>query len=438
MALRLNLQSWTTQRLIGRATILIVAVILLQVMASILFYEEIDRQTVREDHARRIAELLVVSHRLDARAISDTDAIMSTRHLQVAIARTPRITASGTVPMVAFVREKILQWEPELAQHQLLLDRERTRGGREHLVGALQMEDGRWINFRSMDISSGWKIALRATVMTLAFTGLSIFALIYLLRLMGEPLRLLTEATRQVGAGRNVQLEEKGPADLRNLSHAFNQMQDRIQTLVTDQAKALEAMSHDLRTPLSRLKLVSSYVGDEDVRIIADDSINEMEAMLSSLSAFLYVQHLESSPEPYDLVMEVQSILSRYPQVQMAKHPTELMVTGYKAPFLLALEPLLENAVQYGDTATLDILQDKQGWQIHLQDHGPGIAECFMQQILDPFFRIDDARARNTAGFGLGIPTAYRALMRFGGALHFENAAGGGLRVIIGVPLTAW
>lgn len=422
------------QRLIGRAMLVVLAVTLLQVAASILFYEAIDRQTIREDHARRVAELLVVSRRLDAQDSLDVAKVMSTKHLDVAVASAPTIGGAGRAEETDSIKRQIIEWEPELAVPPLSLAIDRAPGGREHLIGSMQLDDGDWLNFRSHDISAGWPIALRAIIMTLALTLICLLACLYVLRLLGEPLRQLTEATRRVGEGRRVEFVEKGPADLRNLSRSFNEMQERIALILADQAKAFEAISHDLRTPISRLKVASDFVEPQDIKEIVDGSTAEMDAMLTSLLGFLRAQNMTSEPEKFDLALEVRGLLAPWKGVISLESPDQAPVFTYREPLNLALRPLIENAVQYG--GKVDVRVDRQGdeWQVHIKDNGPGIPDDCMDQILDPFFRVDEARARDTAGFGLGIPTAHRLLQRFGGKLDFRNDPSGGLHVTVSVP----
>ena len=107
----------------------------------------------------------------------------------------------------------------------------------------------------------------------------------------------------------------------------------------------------------------------------------------------------------------------------------------YRELLNLILQPLIENAVPYGEQAEVDLFRSTAGWAITITDDGPGIPAAYHARILDPFFRLDEARARNTRGFGLGIPTAAQILQRFGGALTFSEGPSGGLSVHVWVPV---
>jgi signal transduction histidine kinase len=228
-------------------------------------------------------------------------------------------------------------------------------------------------------------------------------------------------------------LRESGPAELRDLARSLNDVQARISGLETDQAKSFEAISHDLRTPLSRLKIASDFVDDSDISRIVSSSTEEMEAMLMSLQSFLRAQHMTADAAEVDLVAMVRDLLASLPGETSLDAPPVALVRTYREPLLLALTPLVENALQYGERARVTISGQDSHWRIEIADDGPGIPEDCFDAVLDPFFRLDSSRARNTAGFGLGIPTAHRLLQRFGGRLSFRNG-GPGLIACVDVP----
>lgn len=422
-------------RLAGIAMLLLVVVCLIQVISSLAFYSAIDRQSVREDHARRVAELLVVSSRLHQSDPNRTAAVMSTGHLYAAVGASPS-TAPGTDEESAQeIKRQIIAWEPSLAARVLHLNIVKTGKGRQDLVGSMQLEDGSWLNFRSRDLSSGWPIALRAAAVTLLITLLAIALGLTVLQRLLNPLRRLSEAADALSRGDAMPVQESGAADLRTLARSINSMQARISGLETDQARSFEAISHDLRTPLSRLKLASEFVSDSEIGSIVNSSADEMEALLTSLQSFLRAQHLESNPETIDLVVEVRSILAGIAQPSTLSAPASAITVSFREPLQLSLRALIQNAVQYGTKADVSIVPGPgSGWAILIEDDGPGIPEDCFDRILDPFFRVDNARARNTAGFGLGIPTAHRLLGRFGGGLEFSNRERGGLCVKVIVP----
>ncbi len=301
----------------------------------------------------------------------------------------------------------------------------------------MALRDGNWLNFRSRDISSGWPIVLRAIAATLAITLLCVAFGLYGLHLLAMPLNRLSQATAGLGRDRPTPLEERGPSDIRGLFRTFNEMQLRISDLENNQSKSFEAISHDLRTPISRLKLAADFVSDTEISRIVQGSAAEMEAMIMSLQAFLRAEHLESDLSSFDLTSSIAGLLEHYGVQAALKAPAEAIVRAYREPLELALKPLFDNAVQYGMRLGVTVRPSGDDWLIEIDDDGPGIAEQHFAAVLDPFFRADEARARNTPGFGLGILTAHRLLTRFGGALSFHKNVIGGTTVRVTVRCVA-
>jgi signal transduction histidine kinase len=421
-------------RLSAYAALLFLAVGVVQLAGSLLFYQEIDKQTLREDHARRVAELLVVSDRVYRREGKLTEATMTTRHLRIAAGSAPTVADSERSGEVERISRQIVVWEPGLAQRPLHLAIARERSGRRHLVGSMQLADGVWLNFQSRDISSMWSIAFRATVMTLLTFAASLGVGLVVIRLLTLPLRRLSDAAAAIGQGRRVAIREVGPSDLRDLAHAMNEMQDRIARLMEEQAKSFEAISHDLRTPLTRQKLAADLIDDPEIRDIVSGSADEMEALLQSLQQFLRAQHIAAVVDVVDLDAALRDMIAPFAgKVQL--HPAgDTLVETYREPLLLALRALIENAGRYGERVEVAVERSGDDWIVAISDDGPGIPACHFDDVLAPFFRLDAARGRTTKGFGLGIPTANVLLRRFGGTLAFSATQGGGLTVRVTVP----
>lgn len=415
-------------------TLVFIVLGVLQLAASLVFYQSIDRQTLDEDHARRIAELLVVSDRIHAADPALTAPTMSTRHLAAAVGLQPTVktrTADGTLDRIG---ARIVDWEPGLAGRDLRLAMEQPHHGKSDLVGSIRMSDGHWLNFRSRDINSMWPVALRATVLTLATTTACFVLGLIALHVLTRPLRRMIDAADAIGRGRNVMVQEGGTQDLRKLAHSMNLMQERIARLLQDQAKSFEAISHDLRTPLSRQKVAADLLDDPELGSVIRSSVDEMEALLASLQRFLRAQHLDAEPERLDLVELAHEVLSPYAEQARIVTAGPALAVTFREPLALALLALVENAIQFGGEARISIQRQDRHWRIEIADSGPGIPSAYFEAILDPFFRLDTARARDTNGFGLGIPTAHRLMVRFDGHLSFAAAPDGGLIARLDVP----
>ena len=419
--------------------VIVGATVFLQVLASVTFYQLIDREAVREDHARRIAELLVVGtrvHSLDTNSQgNDLAQVMSTTYLDARITEVAPQRPTTSDRGALAIRRYMVSWEPELARHELIVWTLRSRSGAQDLVGAMQLADGRWLSFRSHDFAPTWPLALRLTVMTLLFSAAGLFVALYLLRQQGEPLRHLAQAAHRIGEGHRLErVAIEGSADLRELGFAFNEMQRRITGILEDQARAMEAVSHDFRTPLARLSLAAEFVEDADARLILTDNVAELDSMLNSLRDYLRAQHQPSEAEPVDLVALLRQVIARWPDAMRYDGPEGLMATTHRGPLTQALIQIADNAVRHGGGGEIALTTDAQGPLITVRDHGPGMTAEGIAKIYDPFFRADAARQRNTAGFGLGIPTAARLLRRFGGGMDVEAHPEGGLMIKVRPP----
>lgn len=409
-----------------------------QLVGSLAFYQMIDRQTLRDDHARRVAELLVVSERMHLLAPAETARSMTTRHLRAEVSNTPTVAAPSEDEMLADLAQRITAWEPSLRGRELHLATRGQRGHSKDLAGSLRLADGAWLNFRSSDISTMWPVAGRATVLTLLLSAAFLGIGLLLIHLIGKPLRRLTAAAEAIGQGRQVAIAEDGPKDLRNLAHSMNVMQERIDRLLRDQAASFDAISHDLRTPLARQKVAAGLVDDAELGELLIQSVDEMGELLDSLQAYLRVQYLTAEAEQLDLVAFLKEELAKFDKAVPLNAPARAIVPTFREPLAIALQALVENALQYAGAAQVTLRKHAGNWIIDIADKGPGMAEEYFQPVLEPFFRLDEARQRNTKGFGLGIPIAHRLMMRFNGALSFSTPDdGAGLTVHLQVPIGA-
>lgn len=420
--------------------VVVAAILGLQLAASISFYAWIDREALREDHARRVAELLVVSRRVDTLTRTggqNAGEVMTTRYLEASVTHAPLKPAAPPDPAAAAIRQAILDWEPELAGAELSLWTRRNAAGGHDLVGAMRLDDGRWLSFRSRDFARVWPMALRVSLMTVLFAALGLGFAVFVLGQLGRPLRNLAQAARAFGGGRRTPVRVAGSADLTDLGRAFNEMQDRIAGLIEDQARSMEAISHDLRTPLARIQLAAQFAEPQDIRELIAGNVEELDQMLNSLSAYLRAQHQVSAAEPVDIAALARGVAAAFDGRASYRGPEALVVATHRGPLEEALKRLVDNAVRHGGGAEMSVQTAGLTAQILIRDHGAGMPVEDLSQIYQPFFRGDRARSRDTAGFGLGVPTAARLLTRFGGELGIANAQDGGLLVTVTPPRAA-
>lgn len=249
-------------------------------------------------------------------------------------------------------------------------------------------------------------------------------------RMLARPIQKLGQAAAELGVDLNrPPIAETGTAEARQAARVFNRMQQRIRLNVEERGRFLAAVSHDLRTPLTRMKLRVERMQDDVLRDKLKEDMAEMAAMLNATLSYL---RDEASNEPWQM-MDVTALLE-----SMAEDETDaghdVTVSGTARPLLTrplalrrCLSNLLQNALRYGQCARIVVSDNAEGLQIEIRDQGPGIPKDKMETVFEPFVRLEDSRNRATGGVGLGLAIAREAASQCGGTLSLENATAGGL-----------
>ena len=230
---------------------------------------------------------------------------------------------------------------------------------------------------------------------------------------------------------------EAGPSELRHVIRAFNAMQTRIHRLIADRTQALAAVGHDLRTPLARMQLRTDAIGNPELRRAFSADVAEMEALVGSVLSYLAGDDDPESPVRIDVAVLAATIVD-----DAADHGGDATYVGDDhleasvRPIGLkrALGNLVENALHYGHCARVSVTADAEAVIVRVDDDGPGIPAEQLEQVLQPFARLDPARSRNTSGLGLGLAIVVRAAEADGGELHIVNRPEGGLRAELRLP----
>lgn len=426
--------------MLGRLLIILLLTVVVEFSASTLLYERASEFSVREDEARRLAEHLVVASQLleeqePARRPAIARALDTDRY-HVAWSENAPAHSSFT-PHMASMQRQILAWEPGLARADLRLRLAPLHDG-STVAGELQLDDGSWMRFQMRTESGGWGLGLgrvlRALVPALLLLGFSAV----LIRSTLRPLRTLIGATRRVGVGESEQVPEAGTAEIRQLIHAFNEMQDRIHGLVDSRTQALAAVSHDLRTPLARLQLRLEGLADGALRDELQGDVAEMRDMIASLLAFLAGEDDPEPPALTDLAVMTATVVDDAADRGLEatyRGPTHLEAQVRVSAMRRAIANLVENGLHYGTRVRVTLAGSAaEGVTLTVSDDGPGIPETQMADVLRPFVRLDEARARNTKGLGLGLAIVAKVVADEGGTLSLANRPNGGLRVTIRLP----
>lgn len=309
----------------------------------------------------------------------------------------------------------------------------------ETLMASLQLSDGSWLNFAApVDISEPFwtlRFALSMAVMLLAVGVLSALVVHHLTR----PLATFARAAQRLGTDvKAPSLPEVGPVEVRQATRAFNDMQDRIRRFVEDRTQMLAAISHDLGTPITRLRLRAELIEDEEQqkKMLAD--LDDMEKMVASALSFA---RNEVASEPRAMV-DLRTLLQRVcDDVADAGHSVTLDIGDDPVPYgcrpaalRRALANLIDNAVKYGDHARVSLDSDQHDVLVRIDDNGSGIPEELQEDAFKPFRRLEASRSRETGGTGLGLTVARTIIRAHGGEITLANRNEGGLRVVVRLP----
>jgi signal transduction histidine kinase len=421
-----------------RLLAIILLVVVVDFLMNTVLFERTTDFLLREDDAERMAENLAIASRvIDHAPAADRSAMareLSTERFAVEWSRT-KAGAPNAVELVT-LRQRVLTYEPELAARDLDLRlMPLSRGG--NIVGSVALQDGSFVGFRT-SARVAWSLNL-GRLLGLGLPSLLLVALAYVLfRATLSPLRTLVRVASEVGTADPRPIPEMGQAEVRQLIRAFNAMQQRIHQLLASNAQTMLAVGHDLRTPLARLQLrIEEASLDRDLRHELSRDIMEMRDLLQSLQAFAESGDDGSAPERIDIAATAQTQVddARDRGAQVSYHgPRHLEIMARPVSIRRALSNLLENAIAYAGTARVEVLRRDRGVEITVDDNGPGIPEDRLSDALRPFTRLDNARARNTAGMGLGLPIVERVLRAEDGTLTLANKSGGGLRATMFLP----
>jgi signal transduction histidine kinase len=272
-----------------------------------------------------------------------------------------------------------------------------------------------------------------------ALIGVAIIGSIWAVTLATRPLDRLSEAADRFGADVNAApIPEDGPREVRQAAAAFNRMQRRLRQFVLDRTRMLAAISHDLRTPLTRMRLRAEMVEDEEQRAKMLSDLIEMDEMIGATMAFAREENAEEKSEPTDLSRMLNTIADDAADAGQPVAVAALeQVTLRVRPRAIkrALVNIVDNALRYGGGAEVSLTREGEDAAIRIIDHGPGVPEAEREAVLRPFYRCEGSRSRDTGGIGLGLSIASDTVSAHGGRMVLSETPGGGLTVEVRLPI---
>ena len=426
--------------LIGRIFAILLFAMMLEFGVSTLLYERASHFSIQDDEARRLAEHLVIARKLVAERPPEQRAAMahSLTTSRYDIRWEPRLLPPPRLaPSLDRMYRQVVGWEPGLADADLRL-RLASPGRNAVTTGGLKLGDGSWLYFSTRDAIHQPNLAIERILLAMIPAIALMLVGGLLVRQTLLPLRHLAQAADTVGIGDDMEVAAAGPAEVRRVILAFNRMRARIQRLIADRTQALAAVGHDLRTPLARLRLRADAIDDDALRDSIEGDVAEMEAMVSSLLAYLGGEAETEAPVATDLAVLCATICD-----DANDHGRDALYRGPAhcehavRPSLLkrAIVNLVENGLHYGTGVVLTLFDTGDEIVIRVEDDGPGIPDAQLARVLEPFVRLDAARARDTIGLGLGLTIVAGAVAEHRGTLTLRNRPEGGLRADIRLPV---
>lgn len=260
---------------------------------------------------------------------------------------------------------------------------------------------------------------------------------ILLVRRLGMPLRRLTDSAERLGRGEEVPpLPEEGADDVRHLTIAFNRMQSRLRRFVEDRTRMIAAISHDLRTPITSMRLRAEFIEDEETRSKMISTLDEMKGMAESTLAFAREESVTEETRSIDINALLGSLCADLSEIGWNVEFREGERIAWRCrPEALrrAIRNVIENAICYGGQARVSAGQVTGGLDVIVEDDGPGIPGDQRERVFDPFVRLEDSRSRDTGGAGLGLSIARSIIRNHGGEISFHKGSGG-FRVKLYLP----
>ena len=430
------------------ALLLVSALVAAQALGFALFTQERGsayRAAYREGAAARLVSLVQLIEDSPAELHARIAATASSAFLRVALADTAQEdenagpgAEAASARMAATLSRAPADIRVEIAGEPWWRGDDDTKPPRRPrwLGVSVRLQDGRWLNAatgRPRVPPLGGAVLAALVLSAVAVTVTAAVAA----RRLARPLRRLADAADRLGRGEMVEaLPEDGPEETRRTVRAFNQMRERLDRFVRDRTTMLAAVAHDLRTPITTLRLRAEFV-DEDTRTRMIETLDEMQAMAEAGLAFAKGDADSEPTHLTDLAALVESVVEDLAEqgldVVMEEGVERAVLPCRKGALRRALTNLVQNATRYGG-ARVRVTRSGGDVCVTVDDDGPGIPPADLDRVFEPFVRLDPSRNHDTGGAGLGLSIARSTIRAHGGDVRLENRAEGGLRAVVTLP----
>ncbi len=251
-----------------------------------------------------------------------------------------------------------------------------------------------------------------------------------------RPITALAKAAERFGKGEEVdEFKPSGASEIRRAGFEFDRMRKRIIRHLNQRSEMLSGISHDLRTPLTRMKLQTAFIKDKKISEKLTDDINEMEKMLNEYLQFTSSSHVEKD-ELFSLSDLIEEIIKRYNNQNITQIvPLRVYFSGRKNLIKRCINNLIDNAIKYGNKVKIELSKNNNNLFIKIEDDGPGIPEKEYENVFKPFYKIDKGRSDSKSSVGLGLSIASDIIRSHGGNIKLEKSPINGLCVKIFLPV---
>ncbi|MEF2070723.1 ATP-binding protein [Consotaella aegiceratis] len=307
-----------------------------------------------------------------------------------------------------------------------------------NIAVSVPLQDGRWLNatasLRAPSPEWSW-----SWIFTLAVSALVILTIVALVvGRITRPIRALATAAEKVGRGETVEpIPPRGPAEIRTTVEAFNAMEERLTRFVRDRTRMVAAISHDLRTPVTSLRIRAEFIDDDELKTDVIRILDELQAMAEATLAFVRDESSGEETRTVDLAALIEGIVEDQQTLgrdASYRGPERLPWRCRPVSLKRAITNLVENAIRYAGSVCIDLSDDGGEARIVVEDDGPGIPEAQLDDVFEPFVRLEASRNRSTGGVGLGLSIARSIARAHGGDLKLANRRDGGLAATLSLP----
>jgi len=251
-----------------------------------------------------------------------------------------------------------------------------------------------------------------------------------------RPITKLAEASERFGRGEDIEeFRPSGALEIRKAGLEFDKMRNRITRHLNQRSEMLSGISHDLRTPLTRIKLQLAMIKDKNLSTKLSDDVDEMEKMLNEYLQFASTGAKDRT-ETFDLSELVENIINKYENPNILKDfKKKIYFNGRKNLIQRCINNLIDNSIRYGKKTNIIIEKEKLNMAITIEDDGPGIPKSEYENVVKPFYKIDKSRSESKSSVGLGLAISSDIIKSHGGDINFSKSNLGGLKVMISLPV---